>query len=549
MMQSVALTDSVQQDDEYVLVQSPLNFGAAGTLDDEEENDADNDDDDDDGSYDYCDDAFSPLSEPEAFLVDQTFLPETIQDDFFGHLQSKQRIVQGPDCDNNVKILLEGMRISSSVILSESTEQRPVSTDLHNQPLVTIGNQPGGPGWFSSSPLSAKLPLHTEVCPFASTDETSTRSTCRETRILMLYQGTQEQLDNTPPHGQHSQDEDLHLIKQANVIANPFQNHVMASSDKILDAQQESSFATTTPAAEESPLLALPLPLSVALALQNNTATQEPSSSSEEEADDSDYKEAEREESSSCNNETELDPDSDDMSERDDSSVAVATTRSTLSRAGEELSGDDDNDEPESSCATTTVAIISTASRLPNKKRRKQMKQAKKAASAVMTKQTGYYQTQPNNLSLDSQQLLVHNNNHPADATSYKAALLAADKPIVTANTALSSSAKSLASSSSSSTTSSSASSPFGKKLLLAKKKKTSKKQVANIAVACATQAFDCYQQEVVQKNSSKKTLRWRSLTATTMLQAIATVARKITSWTTTWDCGISFTFRFLSGS
>lgn len=502
-MQSVALTDSVQQDDEYVLVQSPFDFGATGTLYDEEENGIDDDDNDDDGgSYDYCDDAFSPPLVTESFTVDRPFLPETIQEDFFGPLQNKH------DSDN-VKILFEGMRISSSVILSDSTEQRSVSTDLRNQPPVTIENLPHGPDWFSSSPPPSlmKPPLHTEIWPFASSAaETSTSLTRREPPAATLYQKAQEQLHSTP-HGQHSQDEDLYLIEQAHGIANPLENHIIASSDKILDAQQESAFATTAAAAATATitttLLALPLPLSVAVALSvhnNNTETQEPSSSVEAEPDDSDV--AEREESSSCNNETELDSDSDTITERDSSIVAVATTRNSLSRTGDELSGDDD--KPESSCATTAVTTTSAAaSRLPNKKRRKQMKQAKKAVLAAVTQQIQHFETQPNNLSLDRQQLWVRNNNDTADATSSTATLFIANNSIITATTALSSS------SSSSITSSASASSPFGKKLLLAKtKKKTSKKQVANIAVTCATQAFDHYQQEVVQKNSSKKPLR-----------------------------------------
>jgi hypothetical protein len=101
MMKSVALFDSVQHDEEYILV----NAVTESSVDDYR---------DDDDSYDYCDDVYSLQSAPPSFLQLQQ---QGIQEDFF------EKEPHASLDDEDLLILLQGMALSSVIVEEQESQE------------------------------------------------------------------------------------------------------------------------------------------------------------------------------------------------------------------------------------------------------------------------------------------------------------------------------------------------------------------------------------------------------------------------------------------
>lgn len=103
-MKSVALTDSVQPEEDYVLVQALDACSETGDICDGDES-----------SYDNCDDAYSLYSAPQSFAIDSQAL-QTFHDDFFDPtLTSFDESLGEENSTDEFKILLQGISSISPV--------------------------------------------------------------------------------------------------------------------------------------------------------------------------------------------------------------------------------------------------------------------------------------------------------------------------------------------------------------------------------------------------------------------------------------------------
>ena len=145
MMQSVALTDSVQHDDDFVVVEAPIGSDDTTSYDDE-------------ASYDYCDDVFSIASIAQSFSVSSHAL-QALQEDFFDYPHPNFLNKTG---EEGLPADLQELRISSvEAAADDDDDTKPAASELN----ATVSYN------FEISPEETSI--HAKEIPDAATNEST----------------------------------------------------------------------------------------------------------------------------------------------------------------------------------------------------------------------------------------------------------------------------------------------------------------------------------------------------------------------------------------